>query len=49
MAELLAPVTYLNQPQTVLEQVLLGRYADGLGSVVNVPNRIGFQAFPYGV
>jgi len=47
VAELLAPVTYLNQPQTVLEQVLLGRYADGLGTVVNVPNRIGFKAFPY--
>jgi nitrate/nitrite transport system substrate-binding protein len=47
VAELLAPAAYLNQPQTVLEQVLLGRYADGLGSVVNVPNRIGFKAFPY--
>jgi nitrate/nitrite transport system substrate-binding protein len=47
VAELLAPAAYLNQPQTVLEQVLLGRYADGLGSVVEVPNRIGFKAFPY--
>jgi nitrate/nitrite transport system substrate-binding protein len=47
IAELLAPVAYLNQPQTVLEQVLLGRYADGLGSVVNAPQRIGFKPFPY--
>lgn len=47
VAELLAPVAYLNQPKTVLEQVLLGRYADGLGNIVTVPDRIGFQAFPY--
>lgn len=47
VAELLAPATYLNQPQTVLEQVLLGRYADGLGQIVEVPLRIGFKAFPY--
>ena len=32
VAELLAPAAYLNQPQTVLEQVLTGRYADGLGA-----------------
>jgi nitrate/nitrite transport system substrate-binding protein len=47
VAELLAPAAYLNQPQTVLEQVLVGRYADGLGQVVDVPNRIGFKPFPY--
>jgi len=47
VAELLAPAAYLNQPQTVLEQVLLGHYADGLGSVVDRPDRIGFKAFPY--
>lgn len=47
VAELLAPPQYLNQPKTVLEQVLSGRFADGLGNVVNVEDRIGFQAFPY--
>jgi nitrate/nitrite transport system substrate-binding protein len=47
VAELLAPANYLNQPKTVLEQVMLGRYADGLGSIVEVPQRIGFKAFPY--
>jgi nitrate/nitrite transport system substrate-binding protein len=47
VAELLAPPAYLNQPQTVLEQVLVGRYANGLGEVVDVPNRIGFKPFPY--
>ncbi|RXF70893.1 CmpA/NrtA family ABC transporter substrate-binding protein [Hansschlegelia zhihuaiae] len=47
VAELLAPAAYLNQPRTVLEQVLMGRYADGLGKVVNEPDRIGFKPFPY--
>jgi nitrate/nitrite transport system substrate-binding protein len=47
VAELLAPPNYLNQPKTVLEQVLFGRYADGLGNVVTVEDRIGFQSFPY--
>ncbi|MFJ7441366.1 CmpA/NrtA family ABC transporter substrate-binding protein [Methylorubrum thiocyanatum] len=47
VAELLAPAAYLNQPKTVLEQVLTGRYADGLGKVVNEPDRIGFKALPY--
>jgi nitrate/nitrite transport system substrate-binding protein len=48
VAELLAPPNYLNQPKLVLEQVLLGRYADGLGKIVEVPDRIGFDPFPYG-
>lgn len=47
VAELLAGPNYLNQPKTVLEQVLFGRYADGLGNIVTVEDRIGFSAFPY--
>lgn len=47
VAELLATPNYLNQPKPVLEQVLLGRYADGLGKIVEVPDRIGFDPFPY--
>jgi len=31
----------------VLEQVLTGRYADGLGNVKNVPNRIEFDPVPW--
>ena len=38
---------YLNQPATVLEQVLLSRFADGLGKVRNDPNRIDFDPFPW--
>lgn len=47
VADLLAPANYLNQPKTVLEQVLLGRFADGLGGIVTVEDRIGFKALPY--
>lgn len=32
---------------TVIEQVLTGRFADGLGSVQNVPDRIDFDPFPW--
>jgi nitrate/nitrite transport system substrate-binding protein len=38
---------YLNQPETVVAQVLTGTYADGLGQVRRVPDRIGFDAFPW--
>ncbi len=43
----IAPKNYLNQPVPVVEQVLTGRYADGLGSVQNVPDRIDFDPFPW--
>jgi nitrate/nitrite transport system substrate-binding protein len=38
---------YLNQPLTVVQQVLTGTFANGLGQVVRQPNRIGFDPFPY--
>jgi nitrate/nitrite transport system substrate-binding protein len=47
IAEAIAPANYLNQPVTVLEQVLTGTYADGLGGVQRVPNRIDFDPFPW--
>jgi nitrate/nitrite transport system substrate-binding protein len=47
MAEVLSPANYLNQPKTVLEQVLTGKFADGLGKVQNVPNRADFDPFPW--
>ena len=31
IAKAIAPTNYLNQPETVLEQILTGTYADGLG------------------
>jgi nitrate/nitrite transport system substrate-binding protein len=46
IAKAIAPKSYLNQPETVVEQVLTGRYADGLGEVMDVPDRIDFHPFP---
>jgi nitrate/nitrite transport system substrate-binding protein len=47
IAAAIAPANYLNQPVTVLEQVLTGTYADGLGQVKKDPNRIDFDPVPY--
>jgi len=47
IAEAISPANYLNQPVPVVEQVLTGRYADGLGNVINVPDRIDFDPFPW--
>ena len=47
IAAAIAPTNYLNQPLTVVEQVLTGTYADGLGNVVRDPQRIDFDPFPY--
>lgn len=47
IAEAIAPANYLNQPVTVVEQVLTGTYADGLGQVKKDAKRIDFDPFPY--
>jgi len=47
VAQAIAAQAYLNQPPTVVEQVLTGTYADGLGRVQRVPDRIGFDPFPW--
>jgi len=47
VAQAIQGPNYLNQPLTVLEQVLLGKFADGLGQVRNEPNRINFDPFPW--
>jgi nitrate/nitrite transport system substrate-binding protein len=47
IAEAIAPANYLNQPQIVLEQILTGTFADGLGSIQKVPNRVDFDLFPW--
>jgi len=43
----IAPANYLNQPVPVLEQVMSGRFADGLGNIRNVPDRVDFDPFPW--
>src|SRR5262249_49681630 len=47
IAEAIAPANYLNQPVTVVEQVLTGKFADGLGAIRDVPDRIDFDPFPW--
>ncbi|MDJ0944210.1 MAG: CmpA/NrtA family ABC transporter substrate-binding protein [Kiloniellales bacterium] len=47
VAAAIAPRNYLNQPVTVVEQVLTGTFADGLGGIQKVPDRIDFDPFPY--
>lgn len=47
ISEAIAPKNYLNQPVPVIEQVLTGRFADGLGNVQDVPDRIDFDPFPW--
>jgi nitrate/nitrite transport system substrate-binding protein len=47
IAAAIAPTNYLNQPVTVLEQVLTGTYADGLGNIRKEPNRIDFDPYPW--
>ena len=47
IAKAIAPKNYLNQPVPVIEQVLTGKFADGLGNVRNEPDRIDFDPFPW--
>ena len=47
IAAQIAPANYLNQPVTVVEQVLTGTFADGLGQVRKVPDRVDFDPFPW--
>src|SRR5476651_1868640 len=47
IAEAIAPANYINQPVTVLEQILTGTFADGLGTIKTDANRIDFDPFPW--
>jgi nitrate/nitrite transport system substrate-binding protein len=47
IAEAIAPANYINQPVTVLEQILTGTFADGLGNVKTDANRVDFDPFPW--
>lgn len=47
IANTIAPANFLNQPPVVLEQVLTGTFADGLGKVEKVENRADFDPFPW--
>ena len=47
IAKVIAPAQYLNQPEAVLQQVLTGKFADGLGNIKNVPDRANFDPVPW--
>jgi hypothetical protein len=47
IAKVIAPQAYLNQPETVIAQVLTGKFADGLGKIQNVPDRADFDPMPW--
>ena len=47
IAKVISPAQYLNQPETVVAQVLTGKFADGLGKVQNVPDRADFDPIPW--
>jgi len=47
IAKVIAPQAYLNQPETVISQVLTGRFADGLGNIKTVPDRADFDPIPW--
>ena len=47
IAKVISPTQYLNQPEAVLQQVLTGKFADGLGNIRNVPDRANFDPVPW--
>ncbi|MDX1978149.1 MAG: CmpA/NrtA family ABC transporter substrate-binding protein [Pseudanabaenaceae cyanobacterium bins.68] len=47
IAKAIAPRQYLNQPEPVIAAVLTGRFDNGLGKTVNVPDRISFDPYPW--
>jgi nitrate/nitrite transport system substrate-binding protein len=47
MAKVLSQPQYLNAPEIVVEQVITGRYADGLGSIKVADDRVDYQPFPH--
>ena len=49
IAEAIAPANYINAPVTVLDQVLTGTYADGLGGSEDGSQSRRFRSVPLGV
>jgi|TARA_B110000908_G_scaffold21461_2_gene24225 nitrate/nitrite transport system substrate-binding protein len=48
IAKAISPKNYLNQPEIVVNQVLTGRFVDGVGNTIqDVPDRIDFDPFPW--
>ena len=47
IAQTLSERKYLNQPEPVLKAVLTGKFEDGLGKTLDVPDRVGFDPYPW--
>lgn len=47
VAKAMSERKYLNQPEPVLKAVLTGKFEDGLGNNLDVPNRIEFDPYPW--
>jgi nitrate/nitrite transport system substrate-binding protein len=45
--QLIVLAAYLNQPEAILVQVLIGKFADAPGKVRNVPERNDFDPVPW--
>jgi nitrate/nitrite transport system substrate-binding protein len=46
MAKVLSQPQYLNAPEIVVDQVISGHYADGLGNIKTADDRVDYQPFP---
>ncbi|PZD73734.1 Bicarbonate-binding protein CmpA [Acaryochloris thomasi RCC1774] len=47
VANAIAPREYLNQPVDVLEAVMTGKFEDGQGNTLDIPDRINFDPYPW--
>ena len=47
IAKAIAGKNYLNQPEPVLKAVLTGNFEDGQGNTLSIPDRIGFDPYPW--
>ncbi len=47
IAKVISAQAYLNQPETVVAQVLTGKFADGLGNIQTVADRADFDPMPW--
>jgi len=47
VAKAMSERKYLNQPEPVLKAVLTGKFEDGLGNTLDVPDRIEYNPYPW--
>jgi nitrate/nitrite transport system substrate-binding protein len=47
VAKVISQPAYLNHPEVIVTQVITGRFADGLGNIIDAPNRLGFEPVPW--